>query len=253
MNSTEIKHEAKDKAKDKAKDDIFKFNDNYNNITVMNSIKENYPSFLCIFIAVFILSSENFFLGIITFCIIIFLSYNDHNNAHKVKNIFSIIHHYHHENNNFFSHFIQVLLELTVIGVFVPLYYIFGTIFLNPWILIFFIVFYSSVHNINYSICRVNKVHKLHHEFTETNVGPDILDIIFGTKHTSEKCVENTNHYIPNIIVSTLFVLLLKHFWSHDDNKKYMLFALNSFLLTSFSILITTSIYLWNYQNTKTN
>jgi hypothetical protein len=217
-----------------------------NNISLINSLKENYISFLCMIFAIYLLSHDNFLLGVISFMFIVFISYNDHKNAHKVKNIFSIIHHYHHENNNFFSHFIQILLELTMIGIFAPLYYIFGTIFLNPWILIFFILFYSSVHNINYSILHVNNVHRLHHEFTNTNVGPDFLDIIYNTKHLSEKCVENTNHYIPNIIISTFIVLILQYYWK-NNNKKTMLFGLNCFLLTSFSILIITSIYLWNY------
>lgn len=213
-------------------------------INVIECFKENYFSLFLIFIAVFFLSYENFFLGIITFYLILYLSYNDHKNAHKIRNIYSIIHCYHHENNNFFSHFIQILLEISLVGIFTPLYYIFGTIFLNPWILIFFILFYSSVHNINYSYLHINNVHKLHHEFYNTNIGPDILDIIFETKHHSEETVENTNHYIPNIIISFLFVFFLKYLWNIDNNKKIMLLLLNYFLLISFSILIFTSIYL---------
>lgn len=222
------------------------------NINVMESLKENYISFLCMFIAVYVLSHENLLLGVITFIFIIIVSYTHHRDSHKVKNILSIIHHYHHENNNFFSHFIQILLELTIIGVFVPIHYLFGTIFFNPWILLFFILFYSSVHNINYSILHVNTVHKLHHEFTETNLGPDICDIIGGTKHYSEKCVENTNHYIPNIIICALFVLITKFYWKNDDNKKTMLFTLNVFLVSSSLCLIISAIYLW-YDYIKTN
>jgi hypothetical protein len=216
-----------------------------NNISLINSLKENYLSYLCIIFAIFILSLENFFLGLITFFIILYLSYIEHKNAHKIKNIYTIIHFYHHENNNFFSHFIQILLEFTVVGIFMPLYYIFGTIFLNPWILFFFILFYSSVHNINYSILHINNVHKLHHQFINTNIGPDILDIIFETKNSREKKVENTNHYIPNIIISTFIVLLIKYFWEKDIYKKNMLLFLNIYLILSFTILIITSIFLW--------
>ena len=222
-----------------------------NNISIINSLKENYLSYFCLLYSVFLLSSENFFLGIITFFIIIYLSYREHKNAHKDKNIFTIIHYYHHENNNFFSHFIQILLELTTVGIFMPIYLIFGTIFLNPWVLIFFILFYSSVHNINYSIFHINNVHKLHHQFVQTNIGPDILDIIFETKNHREKKVENISHYIPNIIICNLIVLLIKYLWSNDNNKKNMLFILNIFLLLSFSSLITTSIYLWNLKDDK--
>jgi hypothetical protein len=255
MTSFTIKNnnkEKKDKVKsDEVKSDEVKKNEVINNIdnkniSLLNSLRENYQSYLCIILSIFILSYENFFLGIITFFIIIYLSYSEHKNAHIDKNIFTIIHFYHHENNNFFSHFIQILLELTTVGIFTPLYYIFGTIFLNPWVLIFFILFYSSVHNINYSIFHINNVHKLHHQFIQTNIGPDILDIIFETKNPIEKQVENTNHYIPNIILSTFIVLIIKYFWNNNNNKKYMLLILNIFLIISFFILITSSIYLWN-------
>jgi len=213
-------------------------------INVIECFKENYLSLFLIYIVIFILSYDNFFLGIITFYFILYLSYNDHKSAHKIRNIFSIIHCYHHENNNFFSHFIQILLEISLVGIFTPLYYIFGTIFFNPWVLLFFILFYSSVHNINYSYLHINNVHKLHHEFYNTNIGPDILDIIFETKHPSEDTVENTNHYIPNIIITFLFVIFLKYLWNIDNNKKRMLLLLNYFLFISFSILISTAIYL---------
>ena len=247
----------KDKDKDKKiknikKNELIHISDNNNNnISLTASLKENYLSYFCILFSVFLLSSDNFFVGILTFFIILCLSYSEHKNAHLFKNIFTIIHFYHHENNNLFSHFIQVLLEFTAIGIFMPLYYIFGTIFLNPWVLMFFVLFYSSVHNINYSIFHINSVHKLHHEFVHTNIGPDILDIIFKTKNYREKNVENTNHYIPNIIISTFIVFLVKFFWNNDNNKKNMLWLLHNFFIVSFTILIITSIYLWNINYDK--
>ena len=202
--------------------------------------------------AVYFISRDNFILGIFSFVFILFIAYRDHKTSHNIKNIFSIIHHYHHENDNFLSHFSQIILEFAAVGIFLPLYYIFGTIFFNPWVFIFFILFYSSVHNINYSLLKVNGVHKLHHECTTTNIGPDICDIIYGTKHPSEAKVENTDHYIPNIIFASIIVLILQYFWKNDTNKKYMLFTLTSFILSSFIFLITTSFVLWS-EHTKLN
>jgi len=214
-------------------------------VNVINSIKENYISHLCILISIYLISSENYFLGLITFIIITFISYNSHYESHKSKNIFTILHHYHHEHDNFLSHISQVLLELTSVGVFLPLYYIFGRNILNPWILLFFIIFYSTIHNINYSILKVNDVHKLHHESTKTNIGPDILDITFGTKNKQEISVENTNHYIPNIIITTIIVLLTKELYKNDYYKDKLLFSLKLFLSFSFIFLTIISIYLW--------
>jgi ABC-type multidrug transport system fused ATPase/permease subunit len=215
-------------------------------INLLNSLMENYPSFLCMLIAIYILSYDNFLLGLCTFIVAIYISYIQHRDSHKVKNIYSIIHHYHHENNDYLSHISQIILELTSLGIFYPLYLFFDTIFLNPWILMFFIIFYSSVHNINYSLLRVNNVHYLHHLCTNTNIGPDICDILYNTKNPSDITVENTDHYIPNIIVASIIILILQYYWKFEDNKKLMINMLSSILLVFLFILIIISIYLWN-------
>jgi cbb3-type cytochrome oxidase subunit 3 len=219
------------------------------NINLLNTLRENYPSFLSMLIAIYILSYDNFLLGICTFIVAIYISYTQHRDSHKFKNIFTIIHHYHHENHDYLSHISQIILELTSLGIFYPLYLVFDTIFLNPWILIFFIIFYSSVHNINYSLLRVNNVHYLHHLCTTTNVGPDICDIIYNTKNPSDITVENTDHYIPNIIIATIIILILQYYWKIEDNKQTMLYIFSTILLVFLLFLIIISIYLWNEHN----
>ena len=143
------------------------------------------------------------------------------------------------------SQFTQILVELVCLSVFIPIFYVHKNFFLDPWILIFFTLFYSSIHNINYGYFKVNNVHKLHHECIETNIGPDICDIFFGTKNPSESCVENTDHYIPNIFFSSMIVLLLQYLWKNDNNKKGMFLIMNIFVSISISILVIFSIYLW--------
>jgi len=204
-------------------------------------------SWALLLISITILSYPDLKLGFITFFIMLFLSYFLHKESHRYKNIITIAHHYHHNNNNFLSHFIQILVEISIGSIFALLYNIFKTSFLNPWIIIFYIIFYSTVHNINYSIFHVNRVHELHHKHIHTNLGPDICDIIGRTKNALESYVENTNHYIPNIVVAFIIVTIIKYFWKNDTNKKYITCFMNYVLLFFYLIILFTSIYLWYY------
>ena len=225
---------------------------NQSQITVINSIKTNWLSWLCIIIAIVVISHQNIPLGAFTFLLLMVAAYLTHRSAHdykyifNYKNIFTTIHHYHHENNNFFSHFSQMLLELTFPVIFVPLYYFYGTTFVDPWVVLLFVLFYSSVHNVNYAIFRVNNVHNLHHRHIHTNIGPDVCDIFFNSKHQSNTEVENTNHYIPNIILGTIVVLAVKYLYETNPIVKEKLpMIVIIFLLTSLLFLWIASVYLW--------
>lgn len=211
------------------------------------SIKNNYLSWLSILIAVFVISYPDYPNGIITFLLMIIFAYLIHYYSHKYRNIFTIAHHYHHEHNNFLSHFIQILLEYSIILCFAPFYFIYGKIFFNEWTILFFFIFYSTIHNINYSILRVNNVHYLHHQSILSNIGPDICDIIFGTKNEKDTSAENTNHYIPNIIIGTIVILFLQYLYKSDKNKGVMELLLKSSLFLCIAIVAITSIYIWFY------
>ena len=224
----DIKEDRKEEIKEDRKEDIKE--DRKEDITILNSITENWLSWLFIIVSVSIVSYPNCLVGFFTFI------------------VFLILHHYHHENNNFFSHISQILTELAFPVLFIPLYFIFGTTFFNEWILLLFPIFYSSVHNINYGFFRVNDVHYLHHQFVQTNIGPDICDIIFNTKNNQNINVENTNHYIPNIIIGTILVLIVKHFYYKSDEWKSRIHTLMySFLGLSFLFSAISSIYLYFY------
>jgi hypothetical protein len=220
-------------------------------LTVYNSIKENYLSWICIYISVCIISYPNCIIGNITFIVLVFLSYFMHKFAHYKKNIFTILHHYHHENDNFFSHFSQILLEIMIPLVFIPIYIIYGTIFLNEWVILLYLMFYTTVHNINYARFRVNTVHYLHHKSIHTNIGPDVCDIMFHSKHPTDTCPENTNHYIPNIIIGTIVVLIIQYLYKNDTIKGVINKTVIYSSFISFLILLISSIYLvkdckWN-------
>lgn len=223
------------------------------NIKVVNSLKKNAPSWILILSTISVISYPNIFLGVLTFFVFIFIAYFFHVVAHVHKNIFSIVHHYHHENDNFFSHFIQILLELSIPYPFVMVSYFFGLKILDPWIILYFMLFYCSVHNVNYSIFKVNGVHRLHHTEVNLNFGPDICDVMFGTKHSSEDFVENTNHYIPNIVIITCIVLILKYVCRTEWVKDSLLVGLITLLSSGILILFFSSIILWHLECKKYN
>lgn len=223
------------------------------NITASNNCKKNILSWLLIGMTVSIISYPNILLGIATFFFFMFIAYFYHVVTHVHKNIFSIVHHYHHENDNLFSHFIQVVLELSIPYPFVMFSYLSNISIFNPWIILYFMLFYCSVHNINYSIFKVNSVHRLHHKEVNVNFGPDICDILFGTKHSSEDCVENTKHYIPNILIITGIVLILQYLCRTAWVKDILVLGVINVLSLGIILLFVSSIILWHLECKKYN
>jgi hypothetical protein len=223
------------------------------NITASNNCKKNIISWLLIGLTVSIISYPNILLGITTFFFFMFIAYFYHVVTHVHKNIFSIVHHYHHENDNLFSHFIQVVLELSIPYPFVMFSYLSDISIFNPWIILYFMLFYCSVHNINYSIFKVNSVHRLHHKEVNVNFGPDICDILFGTKHSSEDCVENTKHYIPNILIITGIVLILQYLCRTAWVKDILVLGVINILSLGIILLFVSSIILWHLECKKYN
>lgn len=216
------------------------------NITLFESIKENWLSWLFITISVLIISYPNFTIGYFTFFVLLFLAYIAHLLSHKTHNIFTVVHHYHHTHNNLLSYFSQILLEFLVPTMLMPLYFIFDTVYLNEWIILLFTMFYSSVHNINYGIFHVNEVHSLHHKFVYTNIGPDVCDVLFNTKNPKDTHVENTNHYIPNIIVGTIIVLIIQFFYNkNEDIKAWLKFLMYISIFTALTFTCILSLYLY--------
>jgi len=223
------------------------------NINVINNIKKNLLSWFLIIITVSIISYNNIFCGIFTFFFFMIIAYLYHVITHVHKNIFSIVHHYHHENDNFFSHFIQIVLESTMPYPVVIMSMLFDIHIFDPWIVLYFMLFYCSVHNVNYSIFKVNKVHSLHHKEVNVNFGPDVCDVIFGTKHHSEDCVENTNHYIPNILVIMGIIMILKYACKDEWVKNNLLMLVLTILSLGIILLFFSSIILWHLECKKYN
>lgn len=177
------------------------------NISILNAYKKNWLQYSVYVVAAAILSMENMLLGISIANFSFFWIYISHMFLHNKFCPFYYLHKYHHENNGLFSLVIEILLELFV---FVILFFILPTNLYNEWVILFCGFIYTSVHNINYGLVHVNNVHALHHKNMDTNYGPDYYDVLFKTKHSLETEVENTSHYIPNIIVSFIIVYLFQ-------------------------------------------
>jgi hypothetical protein len=220
-----------------------------NNINVLTSIKTNYLSWIVILLSISIVSQPFIAAGFITFFSLLLFAYFVHRGSHDFRNVFTILHHYHHENDNFFSHFSQIILELSLGLTVVPLYYYLGNNYIDIWTAILFTLFYSTVHNYNYGQLRVNGVHYLHHKNMLFNVGPDICDIAFNSKHPDDKTVENTDHYIPNVILFTVIILFVKYLCNNENIKIYLSNVYFSIMSLIILFLITSSVYL--YANIK--
>jgi hypothetical protein len=170
------------------------------------SVKMNWTMWLAYTIALLLVARDDIVLGVGTFFALVGGAYFVHRFSHLEKNFFTILHHYHHENNNWFAYVSQLMMELLFGVVVAPTSYAgYG---MNPYVVLLFVLVYSSVHNVNYGLLKVNAVHSRHHENIHQNIGPDVCDILFQTKHGEP---EDTSHYVPNIIAATTVVLLIKH------------------------------------------
>lgn len=259
-NASEIKQENNEIAQENASSDdmevapVCKTTDKSKQLTTcdafVESITQNYKSWVCMFVAIYFVSKPNLIEGYFTFGVMLLFSYYIHKETHAVRNFLTIAHHYHHEHNNFISNFVQILLEFQAgCGLNMLLYYLFDGRFFNTWAMMLSYLFYSSVHNINYSIYHVNHIHELHHKHQDTNMGPDICDIIFGTKNENmptNEYIENTDHYILNIIGGAIIVLIIQNLYSNDNYKEIM-HSIANYSLSTAAILIfiiTTYIYI---------
>ena len=216
---------------------------------VVESLTLNKLSWFVIIVCVSIVSYPNVILGMVTFISMIFFVYFAHKFSHLKRNLFTIIHHYHHENDNFFSHFSQIILELTTVIILLPYYYYYNTIFFDVWTIGLFLFFYTTIHNYNYGYKRVNDVHYLHHLNIFTNIGPDICDVAFLTKNPKDINPENTDHYISNIIVGTIIVMLIKYLCLDPLFKEQTIYFVIRLVLLFFAFLMTSSLFLiFNYK-----
>ena len=184
---------------------------------LLESILLNYKMWICFIVALYLIEPRNIIHSFFILLLGIALVHNAHYLLHlECLYPFNIVHIYHHTHTNWFSHLIELALEFYLVLFVIAIKYIcqfLYTIEINlfpEWIVAFFYIYYTTHHNINYSLFHVNHVHETHHKLLVKNLGPDIADIVFGTKHDPDHDIENTDHTIPNIIFALISVLCLK-------------------------------------------
>ena len=85
---------------------------------------------------------------------------------------------------------------------------IFQVKLLDNDVLLFTTFLYTSFHMINYHILKV-PTHVKHHENSNTNFGPDIMDILFNTKQDRD-FIEDMNHGVINVVIILSLILITK-------------------------------------------
>ena len=210
---------------------------------ICTSVLINYKSWICFIFSISIIKTKSFLIAFSNLILFMIYSHILHFIWH-LKYIYpiNIIHTYHHSTQNMLSHISEIVMECVLFtSIIAPKYVINHPLipYIDEWVIFFGLLWYITVHNINYSILRVNDVHKIHHEVLEQNMGPDICDVIFNTKYKPELGLENTDHYIPNIIIITIVIKLLQYLWNHKHNNK-------KFCHSVIEIIIYLSgIFLW--------
>jgi hypothetical protein len=214
---------------------------------IYKSIAINAKSWTLLLLSILILSYNDIFNGLLTFFYMLFASHIFHYFCHLALYTNSV-HLYHHNHNNFLSHFTQVILEFCSSLFFIFTKKLCNWHFLNVGIIIYYYIFYTTVHNINYSVFHVNNVHENHHKLLLLNLGPDICDILFQTKFDINNSIEQTDHYIPNILLTLLVVLICKLIWSHASfGEKNIITNIFIFIYGIFSLLLIYYTIYFNF------
>jgi len=214
---------------------------------IKKSLTINIKSWTLLLVSIFIITYNDLLNGLVTFFFMLFASHLFHYACHLALYTNSV-HIYHHKNNNYLSHISQMILEFCSIIFFVFSKHIGGWLFLNEWIIIFYYIFYTTVHNINYSIFHVNNVHENHHKLLTLNLGPDICDILFQTKFDVNEGIENTDHYTWNIFFSLISILVGKIIWSNATSfEKKGITNLFVFIYTLMMIVLAILTIYFNF------
>lgn len=171
--------------------------------------------------------SNDYIRTILTTIIIFIWAYTTHILAHMIQPLkwFHSFHHDDRTSHTWYGELIETLVNifgsggLTILFLNIFLEIITGYKLLNNYVIFLFSFFYASYHMINYHILKVS-THVNHHKEVKTNYGPDIMDIIFNTKHKEDTEIENMNHGTINIIILTVLTLYMKD--SKIDIIKYI-------------------------------
>lgn len=181
---------------------------------IINYLRLNYP-IIIIFVLCFLMIygfSKNKTAVIVTSIFISLNTYFLHRYSDELFGEYNL-HKYHHDPktaNLWWAKILEFVVNTTIYGgaIYLLLFnYIFKKTIFDPYTMIFFSIIYTSIHVYSYHVYDIPS-HKYHHKDTQYNFGPDVMDIFYETKH-QEDDIENSNYFIPNILIATFIVFLL--------------------------------------------
>lgn len=192
---------------------------------IKKSLFINYKTWIALLISSYFVCDYKIFSGIFNYLLGLIYIYCGHVFYHSpCSTAWYYIHTYHHDQHDINGTLFEVIMEFT--GTMMPIIVAYSLLKwkkiydgFNPYVYLFFALFYSTVHIINYTYLRCNNMHMEHHKNINGNYFPDICDLIFDTKHNPED-VENTDHWLPNIFGVTIFVLIIQRLYRSVKNKK---------------------------------
>jgi len=192
---------------------------------IVNEIKlflVNEPIFCIAALLVILINyktDNNIYIAIFTFYYVTGWSYFTHLLYHQPWfSLIGQIHLFHHNpiyHDSSIVFIIEALLDFFVFGGFILIFFgiqlekFLGFKIFNHYIILFWALFYTSYHLLNYHYIKPD-AHKQHHITNGiNNYGPEWFDILFHTK-TDNTEFENLNSGIPNLIVIAIIILALK-------------------------------------------
>ena len=195
---------------------------------------------LSIVIACIIIGSinKNISRAIFTGGVLYFWAYIVHIVAHNIPPM-TFFHGFHHNpkiNTTWYAELIETVvnilgsggLSLAIMNMFVE--DVFKIKLLDNDVLLFTTFLYTSFHMINYHVLKV-PTHVKHHQDSNTNFGPDIMDILFNTKQDRDN-IEDMNHGVINVVLILSLILITKNtkFDIMDNINKFLTVRLLPFL-----------------------
>jgi len=199
--------------------------------------KMNFSYYAIFLVSVIILGilDKNIYVALLTFLVLHFWSYFSHKITHNFPS-FMIFHDYHHNseiNKEWYSILIETLTNLITrsggilifFNLLIQKYY--GYQILNNYVVLLYALLYTSVHMINFHNMNM-PTHVNHHTDLSKNIGPDLIDMLFGSKLEGDD-IEDLNHSSINILIITVLVILSKN--TKFDIVKYIVKLMKSMKL----------------------
>lgn len=240
------KERNKSKEKDKKEASKKEAIPDFNNETLLNSIKTNKYFYIALIVSIAFYcktKKKSIFLSLISFILMTLFGYLAHIISHKVnmnqiynkaenKNFFTTnkytkkitkkicdfmdfhdaIHHDTEINKQPLNIFYEVANNFLIQGGLIYAVYI-ASRYIEPEMFLLWAFMYTTIHHINYPLIG-SKEHRQHHENKFTNYGLDIWDVIFNTKPKPKEDeltteIEDFNHIIFNLIIGVAILYFI--------------------------------------------